>query len=187
MEDSRKSNFATLKATILTNSSASIWEIAIDEWEIIKSTEDDLLEATCICGKEGLKYLYTIKNSINNNILEPIGSSCIKKFGRDDLNEFIEINESLVKLLSAIQDKKEIEFSSEFFSRKIFRKIFDEGYFKPNRWNDFDGENDYDFLLKMFNKRDKNKITDRQEKKIAALWKAAIVPFLNQKIKEKNI
>ncbi len=57
------------------------------EWEIIDCEEDESCSEMCICGKENIKYLYTIKNIYNANILFPIGSSCIKKFDRKDLRE----------------------------------------------------------------------------------------------------
>ena len=174
----------TLKHILLDNSASSTWETAVNEWEIIKSSEDTSQNSSCICGKESIKYLYTIKNSINNNILEPIGSSCIKKFGREDLKEFTEVKEQLFKLLNAYENKEiEIEFSSEFFSRKLFKKIFDDGFFKPNKYNNFDGENDYDFLIKMFNKRKKENITEKQWWKINKLFETVISIFLENEIK----
>ena len=38
--------------------------------------------------KREYKYLYTIKNMYNGNILYPVGSSCITKFDRKDYGIF---------------------------------------------------------------------------------------------------
>lgn len=63
--------------TVINASNGNTWDIAVNEWEIIDCEEDDSLSESCICGKENLRYLYTIKNTLNGNILYPIGSSCI--------------------------------------------------------------------------------------------------------------
>ena len=53
------------------------------------------------------------------------------------------------------------------------------------RDNDYDGEDDYEFMLKMFNKRDKDSISLKQDKKIKALLLNAIKPFLQDRLAEK--
>ena len=70
---------------VLVSSSSDIWDVAVKEWVISDCEEDGSLMSTCVCGKENLRYLFTIKNMITGNNLPPIGSSCIKKFGREDL------------------------------------------------------------------------------------------------------
>ena len=79
------SNNDNLIKEVLDNSESKNWIDAVKEWEIIDCEEDENCSTYCICGKEGLRYLFTIKNTINNNELYPIGSSCIKKFGVEDL------------------------------------------------------------------------------------------------------
>ena len=73
--------------TVIELSHGNDWDTAVVEWEIIDCEEDSTLSESCICGKEHLFYLFTIKNIITGSTLFPIGSSCIKKFGRDDLND----------------------------------------------------------------------------------------------------
>ena len=63
------------------------WEDAVLEWEILKCEEDEESSSTCVCGKDNIKYLFTIVNIKNGNELFPIGSTCIKRFGRQDLEE----------------------------------------------------------------------------------------------------
>jgi hypothetical protein len=55
------------------------------EWMVIQSeyVEED---EECMCGKQGIHYINTIRNYYNNNILHPIGSVCIHKFGIKALN-----------------------------------------------------------------------------------------------------
>ena len=71
---------------VLDLSERKVWDAAVQEWIIIDCEEDIEAQTTCVCGKENLRYLFTIRNQINGNILFPIGSTCIKKFERDDLN-----------------------------------------------------------------------------------------------------
>ncbi|MBT9168302.1 MAG: hypothetical protein DDT19_01647 [Syntrophomonadaceae bacterium] len=61
------------------------------EYEVFDCEEDETLESSCICGKEELWYLFTIRNTRNGNLFYPIGSSCIKKFERDDLDEEVAV------------------------------------------------------------------------------------------------
>ena len=68
--------------TVINHSESSCWEDAVTEWEIYDCEEDDSCSSECICGKENIKYLYTIRNKLNDEKLYPIGSSCIRKFNR---------------------------------------------------------------------------------------------------------
>ena len=54
-----------LKSAVLKYSDSSNWNAAVYEWEIYDVDEDDTLSESCVCGKENLRYLFTIKNKIN--------------------------------------------------------------------------------------------------------------------------
>lgn len=128
--------------------------------------------------------MFTIINTVNGNELFPIGSSCIKKFGRDDLDNEASVREKMFKLYHAVENNQFISLSPEFFSRKLLRKLLDEGAFDCE-YNDYDGFDDYEFILKMFNKQDKSSITIGQEKKIRAIIVASIRPYLQSQLAEK--
>lgn len=113
------------------------WNTAVTEWEIADCEEDSTLSESCICGKEHLYYLFTIINTVNGNELFPIGSSCIKKFGRDDLDNEASVREKMFKLYHAVENNRFISLSPEFFSRKLLRKLLDEGAFDCE-YNDYD-------------------------------------------------
>lgn len=146
----------------MENSIGDDWESAVMEWEIEDCIEDEELKSSCICGKENLRYLFTIHNIYNHNILEPIGSSCIKKFGRIDLNEQVSVSEKLFQLMHAIEKGEYISLTSEYFSRNLLR-----------------------FMLKMFNKR--TAPTYKQDAKIKAIIMNSIRPYLIYKLDGKNI
>lgn len=150
--------------TVINYSENEDWEDAVTEWEIDDCEEDESCSSECICGKENIKYLYTIRNTINGNRLFPIGSSCIRKFNREDMNEEITLRESTFKLLHAVEENRYLSLSADLFSRKILRWLYEQGAFNT-RYNHYDGEEDYEFMLKMFNKRDKQAITVNQDKK----------------------
>ena len=177
-------NYITLMTKVISKSESNFWKQAVDEWEIIDCVEREYVNAECICGKENIKYLYTIQNRLNNNILFPIGSSCIKKFERKDLEEKTRLNESRFKLLHAIENKQYISLTSDFFSRKLLKSLYEEGAFNTE-FNKYNGYSDYTFLLKMFNKRKKEDITSKQQSKINAVLVAAIKPHLQKQLKDK--
>jgi hypothetical protein len=138
-----------------------------------------------ICGKEELSYLFTIRNTRNGNLLYPIGSSCIRKFERDDLDEDASIKEQLFKLLHAIEKNEFITLSSDLFSRKLLFCFYDEDVFKPNSYNRYNPEVDYEFMLQMFNKRNKDSISTLQQRKISAIIRDSIRPYLRAALKDK--
>ena len=175
------SNYDNLIKEVLEKSESKNWTDAVKEWEIVDCEEDETRSNYCICGKEGLRYLFTIKNTINNNELYPIGSSCIKKFGVDDLYAEATIWEQEFKLYNAIANNDFISLKDGLFSRKLLRKLYDEGAFKPTSYNKYDPYNDYEFLLDMFNKRE---TTPNQGKRCTAIILNSIKPFIKEKLKK---
>ena len=115
----------------------------------------------------------------------PIGSSCIKKFQRKDLQEKTATTEAMFKLLHAVGNNQYLQLSSDLFSRKLLKELYDQGAFKATSYNHYNPKNDYDFLLKMFNKRAKNSISTLQQKKITAILLNSIKPFLEQKLRSQ--
>ncbi|GLB26591.1 hypothetical protein LXJ15735_28320 [Lacrimispora xylanolytica] len=174
----------SLIMTVIDNSISNNWEDAVLEWEVYDCEEDSLNETSCICGKENLKYLYTIRNKLNNKLLYPIGSSCIKKFGRQDLNSIVGIQKDMFGLLHAIDEGRFISLSSDLFTRKLLIDLFEKGVFDCE-YNNFDGEKDFKFMLDMFNKRDKNSITPNQNRKIKAIIMNSIKPYLARELENK--
>ena len=140
-----------LISTVLEASRSSFWDSAVQEWVVDDCEEDNTLSSACICGKEKLRYLYTIFNRETGTTLYPIGSCCIKKFEREDMNEEISVTEDMFRLLHAIRDREYIRLTSDFFSRKLLRKLYDEGAFIPNQYNRLCFPNiNYMFLLKLY-------------------------------------
>jgi hypothetical protein len=170
---------------VIDNSAEKVWEAAVLEWEVVDCEEDETLLSSCICGKENLRYLFTIKNKLNANILYPIGSSCIKKFDRDDLNESVSVKEQLFKLLHALENNKYITLSGDLFSRRLLEYFYENDAFQANKYNRNHPVLDYEFLLKMFNKRDKESITPAQKSKINAIIINSIRPFLQRILHDK--
>lgn len=50
--------------SVIDNSQSNTWELSVLEWEI-EDCEEEYLESSCLCGKENLRYLYTVKNKYN--------------------------------------------------------------------------------------------------------------------------
>lgn len=62
-----------LIGTVIEFSVADDWEGARREWEVVGCEIDETHSATCICGKEGLRYVYTIANTETGEILSRLG------------------------------------------------------------------------------------------------------------------
>lgn len=178
------SSFENLLRQVIEKSESKEWANAVLEWELIDTFEDLSSSSTCVCGKESIRYLHKIGNSLNGNILYPIGSSCIKKFGRCDLNETIDLKEKLFVLSHAVASNAFLELNADLFSRKLIKYLYEAGAFESKLYPA--GKN-YEFFLKMFNKRNKEDITELQRKKITAILLNNIKPFILNQIKNKII
>lgn len=91
----------------------------------------------------------------------------------------------LFKLFHAVKKNEFISLDTDFFSRKLLKYLYDEGAFEPNRFNTFNGKNDYLFMLDMFNKR--KEPSDKQKKKIRAIIVASLKPFLEEQLNDKVV
>ena len=176
------SNFRNLQDVVIRHSEADEWYSAVNEWVIIDVEEDRTLTKSCICGKEKLHYLFTIRNKLNGNILYPLGSSCIRRFERNDLNEEVNLKVQLFELLHAIQHNDFIILSSDYFSRKLLKYLYDLGAFIGSEYNNYDPFRDYQFMVDMFNKRMR---TQGQEKMATAIIMNSIRPFLWRMLRDK--
>lgn len=170
--------------SVIQLSDHKLWDLAVTEWEIFDCIDSESCDGKCICGHENIRYMFTIRNVRNGNELFPIGSQCIKKFERQDLTSEVAIYEKLFKLLGEFKRTGYVEFSSKYFSKKLLKFLWDKKCFKATKFNCFDPENDYVFLLDMFNKHSPK--SDRQNKKIKALIRQNIVPFLNEFLDKKQ-
>lgn len=170
---------------VIEKSEADNWEDAVLEWDFFDCEEDDTASSYCVCGKENIRYLHTIQNRYNGNLLFPIGSSCIKKFGRRELDSEVKLQEDLFRLLHHIENRHFIVLTSDFFTRKLIDYLYEVGAF-DNDYNHYDGYDDYCFFKKMFNKRNKDEITNLQQRKINAIVIKSIYPFLENTIVHKK-
>lgn len=176
--------YKNLISSVLELSDSSDWQSAVLEWAIEDVVEDETLSESCVCGKENLRYLFTIKNTLNGNKLYPIGSTCIKKFERSDLDEIVSVKEQLFKLLHAIENNEFITLSSQYFSRRLLRYLYDNDALLPTEYNQYEPYNDYQFLLDMFNKRSRSA---NQNKKATAIILNSIKPYLQSVLQDKII
>lgn len=76
-----------LKSVVLPVSHSDVWEEARQEWFLDGFDEDTDNGGVCQCSKTKLRHLFSIKNKITDAELFPIGSSCIKLFENNDMNE----------------------------------------------------------------------------------------------------
>lgn len=140
------SYYQNLIKRVLEASTTDNWEIAVREWDIVDCEEDEEHASECVCGKENLRYLFTIRNRETGRSLYPIGSSCIEKFERDDLDYEVDVQMDMYRLAHAMERGERIELTSKYFSKKLLYALYEEGAFAPNKYNRYDGTNDYQFI-----------------------------------------
>lgn len=171
-------SFESLVRAVVASSRSNVWAVAVDEWQIVDLQEDSSGTGVCVCGQQNLVKLFTIRNELNGSDLFPIGSVCVNKFGRADLDRNVDLLTGLHTLRKAIVERRDTPLTSEYFSRAMLEDFFFRDVFTPDQWNHDDGENDYNFLVKMFNKRDKDSITTGQHNKIYMLLQHKVFPFV---------
>jgi hypothetical protein len=170
-------SFETLKKVIEDNSVAAHFHDAVHEWAVVAVEEHPENEGECLCGQQNLLYMYTIYNSEKQETLSYIGSQCVHHFKRQDLDVQVSVFSQLLALKRDIEARKQITLTSDHFSRALVDWLFAEGAFNNER-NGYNGEGDYAFFLKMFNKRKKEDISDSQNKKIWAMLNYQVKPFI---------
>ena len=164
---------------VIDNSVGNTWEDAVHEWDVTNMHTDTSATGQCVCGKENLVYLYEIRNRNNGNILYPIGSSCINKFGREDLDIVTEVYPYLLNMYTKLRNNESIYLNKEFFTKKVINYFAEEGVL-DSPYNNNDGYRDAEFLRKMFLKRNKENVTENQKKKIWAILNRQIAPYVRQ-------
>lgn len=169
--------FEKLQQEVLVSSVSGVWSSAVLEWTVTDLEEDPAGQGECICGHPNLVQMFTIKNAINGAVLYPIGNVCVNKFGREDLNREVNLFSELQTLRKAIHSGP-VTMTSKYFSRALLDHLYERGVFTPDQYNNGNGKDDYIFLLKMFNKRNKDAITAPQRWKINAILRSKIVPFV---------
>ena len=125
------SYYQNLIKRVLEASTTDNWEIAVREWDIVDCEEDEEHASECVCGKENLRYLFTIRNRETGRSLYPIGSSCIEKFERDDLDYEVDVQMDMYRLAHAMERGERIELTSKYFSKKLLYALYEEGAFAP--------------------------------------------------------
>ena len=127
-----------LREVVIEASEANEWMSAKEEWEVcdMEIGEDGI----CKCGKTGLVYLYTIRNTINNTTLFPIGSSCINQFNNDDMTDQMKILDMGDKVLEHGKYNG-LTYREIFISHRDYLEWLDENYHgskhkrKSNQYN----------------------------------------------------
>ena len=173
---------------VFAKSESRSWRSCVIEWEIAYCDEDDEAGGTCVCGQEGLRYMYAIRNTLNGNVIYPIGSECIKRFESNGLNDEAHCWAKAYKLVALASKygksrRISIYYDKSMFSRKLLAFMYRHGVFKATEWNEWDGGNDYVFMLDMFNSQS---MTSRQMKKADHVMRESVYPWLGKLYKNKN-
>ncbi|QEH61965.1 hypothetical protein SCHIN_v1c07700 [Spiroplasma chinense] len=192
------SKFSILKERVLELSEEKKdFNKALLEWEFVNSGVDYGMNSNCICTQENIKYLNEIKNNLNGNKLEPIGSVCINKFGNSEWNDILNKYELIVRWKSSLKKgvipkffirdaNDKIINNKNFFSRKFIKFLYNDKAFESDGDN-WSGKSKFEFMTKMFDKTKKKNITPQQYWRIEEIISKDIIKFIeNYVIKELN-
>lgn len=169
-------NFETLRRAVIAASVANGWAQAVVEWQVVGVEKDPSGSGVCVCGKTELVYLYTIHNRDTGLELFPIGSSCVNLFEVEELTVTVGVLRGLFELRAAFMAGKDVTLTVDFFSRATLADLWQSGAFPPNKYNRYNGDNDYKFLLDLFNQR--HEFTEREERKVWVLLNRTIKTFV---------
>lgn len=142
-----------LRERVIAASESDVWDEAVQEWDIAGAVDNGEPTETCACGQVGLRYLFTIKNRVTGETIFPIGSTCIRKFGVDALDDDIDAWQQAFALMAAAEKLgrgREVGLWDGAFSRKLIGFLAEQGAFDNDpdpRWEV------KSFLMRMFNAR----------------------------------
>lgn len=149
------------------------WWTAVKEWSIDGYKCDMAKISSCVCSKTGLKILFRIKNDINGNIIFPIGSTCIKRFKRTDLNNNVEVYEKFCALLNSFEennDEDEVTVDTEHFSRRSIDFYQSKGVIDSYEWR---------FLKGIFNRK-YDTLSMREKSMKNDILRNKIIPYIKR-------
>ena len=175
--DGTMSNW-NLPKEVVALSCADNFEEARHEWDLVNRGIDPTSSQNCVCGKEGLKYLFTIRNRETGAKLYPIGSSCIELFGREDLDQQTNIAIQMYAVLAEYREAGSLKLKGGAITRAVLKQLYEEGCFTPTSFNKGNPAVDYQFLVDMFNKRKEPSV--KQQGKIWALLNGTVGPYLER-------
>lgn len=167
-----------LPKEVVALSCADDFEAARHEWDLVGRGIDPTSSQNCVCGKEGLKYLFTIRNRETGAKLYPIGSSCIELFGRKDLDQQTTIAIQMYAVLAEYRETRSLKLNGGAITKAVLKQLYEEGCFPASHYNGGNPAVDYQFLVDMFNRR--REPSSAQQKKIWVLLNKTVGPYLER-------
>lgn len=109
-----RSNLDAAKLAVLdatTTSKADFVQLVNTQWASCKNEMtvvgftkvDD--KVTCVCGKTGCLYVFTLRNTVTGQILFPVGSECGGFFDNQDLDDELKETYDSYKLLTRVEEQ----------------------------------------------------------------------------------
>lgn len=166
-----------LPQEVLRRSHSEYFKEVAQERDITGKAEEDQASSYCVCGKHCLRYLFEITNRETGETLYPIGSTCIDQFERKELTQEVAFAQAKFKILQVAQ-RENLSPKGDPFSRNLLAQLYEEGCFRPNKFNGFDAHENYQFLIDMFDKR--SEPSEKQQGKISVLIHRTIVPHIER-------
>lgn len=117
-DETPKAMWIRLMNRVIDLSVTKEWDTAKTEWIPRKIESVRGVDYTCECGKKHIVRLFSITNMHNNNVMKPIGSSCIRRFGTTTMLAAVRLSKrGLYKMQSGEHAGKTLEWLCENYPR----------------------------------------------------------------------
>ena len=177
------------KDFIISMSLADSWEEARKEWNEVKYIGDEITKCS-LCNNK-LKHKFAIGRYNWAVTIEPVGSSCVKKFENNILNKGLKEaskekkkqNEKIKRENLLKENKFEIDTIDElkkYFTIEDIEEYVKKGYFKKDKENEFDPLKDINlFKLGLGSKRERSLVYDNLNR-IIYVTENFLIPEIRQ-------
>jgi len=155
-----------LIATVMDNSKEKDWEKAKHEWRV--TSYYHMIDARCICGHDHINHCYVIENQLSGKTLQPIGSSCIKKFQSNSMVSEMDFVTRIGTLKKAFDQHVSYGAVKSVLNQELI-DFFDDNHV-------FGSDSEYDFVSDMIRKR--KEPSAKQQKWLNSIIFYKIKPFI---------
>lgn len=116
----------------LALSRARVWREASAEWAIIGASDREYPDGTCECGHPNIRYEYVVGNGVTGAVIDPVGSSCVQRFGNQEMRNYIREYEEMAKLRTRARTSA-TGLTGKDFSTRTLACLLDRGVITRNQ------------------------------------------------------
>jgi len=152
------------------------WAEARTRWDVSNVDHDPKCTGECVCGQEGLAWLFTIQNRDTGALLYPIGSECIRYFEVDAMARQARDRRGLLELELAVRDGVVLDLKTHF-SRARIESLHDAGVISIWQRDD---------LMNAFNRRP-GRVSPAEWRGVDELLRTVVTPALGGVVRPPSV